>query len=1017
MHSLEKLPEYFGREHQKTLLWRYSRRAVDEPRSFAIHFEAAGGLGKTRLLELYPYILRAAPRSTQEHLGNLRVAQIVDFYSFESRDPNVVEQRLISGLKQTDAGEWYRLPPDVVDDHFAMYTQALREYRQARESRDEAKVETSIRKLRQTFVTCWNHLAATYPLVMRFDTLETLFVLPAPPDALSSANAGAAGLDVILAWMREILPQLQHTLVLLSGRPVEENNLVRELERLGLMIEPVQRLEPFVTPEEIHAYLLAYGCKVEADQISYIQNITAGRPLLLTCYAETLRSTSAIPPGLPDLPSPEKCNSRAEFEDWLISTLLDPMQLTLPNELGQITLSYCLYFLVYARRGLRRAELAGLFEELGLPYDQRVIDLLGQVALVKSTDDLLFLHDEIFTMIDESGKPKEYGMLEPTLDHLCAISRARVQDATERSVLIGAMADNMYYELTRDFQTGYRIYRVYTDQLLVERGVNAVLALSDAFWRTLNYPIRRNPDQAPSFPYRNALAESGVTEDEILRDERVGQVLLLLARDQNNEARSIADELHDRLVREGYLPPDSTDILSAASRPKDPYLFVTMNLWRAYAIDLAELSIGSDRAEQLFSRIISFLEETDLINEEFLCLRRLYFLGHAYNLRGYLRRQHQRYHEARHDYERSRSAFKRYRSEQITYKGQTTTAERLYNDRIANHLAQTTNNLAYILSLIGNLKRSELLSDEVVREHLRYTSDYQKALFYNTNGLIKIRRGAFLQAEVPLKKAQEWALASGSTRALGLVAQARGLLLSAMMHARLDIDQDIEQHFHEAIDLLRNEPDSQREVYYDWAGYARVLGFLLESAADTERAKYYQQRTLDLFGEALRLLPKDRPTMQLADLIESQATVYNDMGQYEEARALLDRAEEMMSIPMPEYGQVVSGKIAFQRAIIALYHDKDPQRALQLMKIGLARMYLFAPEHLDQGNLERAVEQLTREITNQELISFQQMPAQDQTQVALEDLFYQQPTPDNWSSAWERAATFMDNSITAHLDV
>lgn len=1006
MSILPRLPTYIGREDEKRLLRTYTRQIMEQPYCRALYFQAGGGLGKTHLLLHYPGIIAD---DSEQVTTRLRIARLVDFYNFESRNPTVIEQRLIDGLKQTEQQEWYRLPAPQVDAAFADYAAALQEYRRIREiSNSQAQITQAQERLRQQFVLSWNSLTPQYALVMSFDTLETLFSEPAPPaEALVNVGTVLSGIDLVLAWMQTTLPRLQHTLVLLSGRPVDNNRIITTLQASGILVEDVQQLDFLTDRAVIKTYVETYtpDQTLTADEIDRIERITEGRPLLLTCYAETRRSEVAIPPGLPVF---GRLDSRPEFEDWLIETILNPLCRPTPLNLAQTTLAYALYFLVYARRGLRRGALVDLFAQLKLNYDRRVLDHLDEVALVKCIDDKLFLHDEIFVMIDQSGKPDECGLREPTLDYLCRISSEQVQ-RVERSALLGAMADNMYYELSRDFVQGYRTYVIYADLLLEDRSINDVLVLSDAFWSTLNYHVSRGQERV--YPYRNALEQSTLTETQILEDEQVKQVQLLLAQHRNQAAFEKAEQLHQSHVQAGTLPPDTHDPAAWPWRTPqhDPYLFVSLNLWRAYALHLAQQSIGSSQAEHIFSRIITFLEQLDdhTVDDEFLHLRRPYFLSQAYLRRGYIYRQQQHYTQAQADYERARMAARSYQERRM-----------LPADQLSHksNLAHITNNLAYVLALTGNLKRALTFSNEVIREYLPVASTYQRALYWNTNALIRMRRGEFVEAEVPLHHAEQAAQESESQRARALVLQARGLLKSAIMNARQEVDEQIQQYFEQAVQLVEGEPDTLREIYYDWAGYARVIAVLYQRKGEQEKCHHYQQAALRLFDQALDLVP-DTHSMQFADLIVGKATVYNDMQDYAQAQTLLDQAEQVMYEPMQEYAQVVSGKIALQRAVIMLDQQHNDLEALKLMTLAMARAFVFARLHLDQGNFERLIDERISQMNLESLQTFYAHIQANQFSITVADLPYQKPDPGKWSDAWATSVAFMRESIETRLDV
>lgn len=1011
---------YVGRQSQKETLLFWSREIATEKRCRALVIEAAGGLGKTRLLEDYPLIVQA-------NCPELRIARIIDLYDFANRSPDAIEQRLIAGLQQSQDDQWYRLAPDEFATCFQSYLQAYTAYVQARAAANDAQLQHLRAELRDQFVSSWNQLAARHPLVMRFDTIETLFSQPAPDEALVSVAATLTGAGQVLDWMRQVLPRLQYTLVILSGRPLSlpANPVIDQLRQLDLVADTMT-LGPFDSSEETDEYLQAYTINLPKDEVQKIRQITEGRPLLLTCYAEINRPVWAVPPSLPISTT---IADRSSLENQIIDTILNPID---RPSLAERTLVYCLFFLAYARRGLRREDLRELFQRLGFTeYDDAVIVNLDALALVKKAlswwspaavtcleagqqqadDTLLFLHDEIYQLIDESAMPSALGLREPTLDYLCMLSRQQVQQSQGRAELFRTMSDHVYYELTRNIVGGgYRAYTIYVDWLLREREVEAAVILSDVFWSTLTSMVSRGERQVQ--PYRNALSQSELTYAEILRDEQVRQVKFLRARDQNVAAAELAEQLYQKFVHNGLIPSDQHEV-TVTTLAHGQYLFVDFTLARAIAIIYADPAGREYDAAALFSRVITFLEPAVALRDSLLRLRRWYFLGLAYTFHGQLRYQQQRFAEAISDAEQGRIAFKRYREERS---GDDSPPLVQLNDRIDPDVAQAINNLAYNLALSGNLKRAIRLSTEVVERYGAVAPTYRQALFYNTKGLIHMRLGEYLEAQNAIVRAEQAALYSGSQRARGLVADARGQLEREMMVARQEPDPAIISYFEEAIQLLHDEPRTLQEVYYNWASLMRSLAALYRAQQQPEQARQCNQRALELLDESLALLP-EQAGMQRANLLQSKAATFHSMQEYAPAVVLLDEAETMMDQPMPEYGQVVCGRIAMQRGLVLLDDAQDYPAGLRMLVIALARVYLFARQHRDQKAFEQLIERQIKRIPDDALVRFKQTIESGQLHVKVADLAYQRPASDHWDNEWNYSVRYINECIATQLDL
>ncbi|NJO07274.1 MAG: hypothetical protein HC876_18150 [Chloroflexaceae bacterium] len=273
------------------LHWAQHIAYPDHETSHALYFQADGGMGKTWLLRSCPEILRDA-------IPNLLIARIVDFYNYESRTPDAIELKLIEGLKQTD-NQWYRLPEDEIETLFAEYRRVYAGYIRARERGGASQGEYTPAKLRETFIKAWNQLAERRPLILRFDTVETLYSPPPPPEALISMASASTGADMVLDWIADVVPHMKHTLALFSGRPLlyqktDINPFVERLQQLNLLAEPVQEILPFTDPDVVRKYLARHDIEVQDQDIPRIMDITVGHPLLLTCYAAT-RGPLTIP--------------------------------------------------------------------------------------------------------------------------------------------------------------------------------------------------------------------------------------------------------------------------------------------------------------------------------------------------------------------------------------------------------------------------------------------------------------------------------------------------------------------------------------------------------------------------------------------------------------------------------------------------------------------------------------------------------------------------------------------------
>jgi hypothetical protein len=125
----------------------------------------------------------------------------------------------------------------------------------------------------------------------------------------------------------------------------------------------------------------------------------------------------------------------------------------------------------------------------------------------------------------------------------------------------------------------------------------------------------------------------------------------------------------------------------------------------------------------------------------------------------------------------------------------------------------------------------------------------------------------------------------------------------------------------------------------------------------------------------------------------------------------------MAAIPTPEYGQLISGRLALQHADVALHETMDHQDALRWMAVGLARAYVFAPQHRDQETFEHLIERFLDEVPQPELEQFVEDLDSGALTLAADDLSYAQPDAAAWRTAWRSSTDFVADSIATQLGI
>jgi hypothetical protein len=921
MSAFSRQQSYVGREAQKALLREWAAAVAADGGCRALYVEATGGLGKTRLLQCLPEIIAAS-------CPGARVAPIVDLYDFEHRSAEAIERRLIDGLAARSPADRHLVPPARVAAAFADYHRVAAETLADRQLGDPDSRRAYGLSLRAAFVAGWNDLAAESPLVLRFDTLEALLASPAPPAALASVGRALTERELVSGWMREVLPRLRRTLVLLSGRPPAAgvHPLVAQIEALGLLAAPPQRIEPLAADDEIRAYLRGHGLELTAAEVAEVRRLTDGRPLLLTSWAAARHAAPPLrpPPGLA---------SRAAFEDWLVDSILDPLA---PLSPADRTLAYCLYALSYARRGLRPRELAALLARLGLDHEPAALALVGDLALVKAVDGpdgepLLFLHDEACQLIDLSGRPEDLGLREPALAFLCALARGQVEAAADRISLLRAMANHMSYELRRDpAGGGYASYAVYAERLLREHCIEEALILSDVFWATLTARAPREGRMAT--PGLDALREAALPYDTIVCDEEVRAIWLLHAQELHPLAVDEAERLIARLAGDGAPAHETRTELSLA-------------LAWSVAATRARPPEDHDLIALRCTRAIAALEAVDEGCPDYLLrVRRDALIGQAYLTRGQVRLLQLRFPEARADAAAADRAFRRHLAR----------ADGAPHDPIAYNLAAVSGLYVALLALDGDLDEALRYSAEMLAAHLAQPSQYHRALYACQHAALLLRRGDDAGVDELLAQADQAAVASGSKRARGLVAHCRGLRGHRLMLAAGAPDPAVDRFFAEAAALLHHEPGPRLDVCRDWAAYDIDLAALYAAEGGELAARRHRLLAADLLDEHLSRA-SELPPLHAAELLTLKAAIVSP----EVAAGLLAAAEERLTPPLPALAHVIWGRIAIQRARRTAEDatGAGAATARDQYALALAHMLAFAPRHADLAPARRAARQ------------------------------------------------------------
>ncbi len=1001
-------PSYVGREEQKELLQTatYTVATQTTVGCRVVYVESKGGLGKTRLLAEYPTLVRSV-------VPDVRIARLVDFYQFLSRTPDAIESALVAGLKQrgnADPNDWCCIPVAAVDAAFRGYSETRAAYQQAKQGGGTRTDAPTADDVRTAFVTGWNTLAAAYPMVMLFDTLEAPYNALAPEDTLAHEEDGVSGAGQIIGWMDAVLPQLHRTLVVLSGRPVEQHHLNPIVQHLQARLTDVTitYLSPFKEHAEVRAFLQdieGFTQELDDQRVADILRFTGGYPLLISAYAEMTRRNVGVPPGFPPPDAPQPLPE--QFEQHIIDTILSPNSVEQGKPRVRTYLR-CLYILSVARRGLTRAALTTLYRTLyedapdadtvnalqSTTFVKELPPVISDTGAVTKSEGMLFLHDRVFELIDRSDYAHSFEEIaEPTYDELIAQSQAAVQQArqrvgrddTARDAVLQAMVNHVYYAVLKDRRLGYRMASVYIEQLLdTERNVSGAMLLSSTFWSALHdYQQRRS---LPSFV---AALRDGAPDDNlyqhIIAEGLVQRIKRTAVEDNPAGAVQVVEDVRARVHQSDY-----------------PYAQVTLLVAEGEARIKAQ-SLGSPAP---FAAALERLEHVTEDETDLLWLRRERLRGVIYRFLSYLAWQQQDYMQGT-DYDRQAlQALRHYEENHAT----------TLNDDVGADILQAVTNYSYNLALVGEFDKARKLAERTLQNHAERAAPYRRGLAYNSYALILLQIGDLTRGKAALHAANAAAEQAQSRRLSGMVMLTRGL------YAREEElpPREVESYFREAVQLLEPEPDQQREALFRLGSFVREQAFQAAQGGDSEGAAYWKQQALAAFDGALQLLG-DGSDMQRAEYLKSKAAVFMGMREYDAAVPLLAEARQLLeALTAPPYVHTIVGKLTFHRAVLQRERDADYQTSLVNQAVALGRMYLFAAQHRDQRIIEGRIEEQLTMIPDDALQAFlTQLDADEVSALPGEhpELTYQVPDVGGWSAAFATSTAFLRRAISDELEL
>ncbi len=771
-------------------------QALEEQGPRVVYITGPGGVGKTFLLR--EVLRRCREDGEWAHLGLLAMNDVLDFYHTTNHTLEGFTQALYQALPSVDVEYSASLyfeegSPDedaaaatkegaaIGKPAFTRYERIYEKFLKKQYDLAGMLKELSVLRdhMTEVFLDDLNLVAAGRRVVLAFDTAERLLY---ETDRIQQELDLEPEKVPILDWLlRSFFPHLGNVVVLLAGRRRPEQ--LREDLQMGLANRlQVHNLEPF-SPNDTHHYfdvvakkirqaaadvreagdhLSARQVEAAAERVEAIPETTqeviwhhtGGRPILLALMVDYLINSDKIHPNVMEPVQTVRQWAEERKKEAQREVVEDLVRFW--RETGRVA-DPVIEALTWARRGLDAelmAYVAGLWKD-GQPdieESKRMLQNVRELSFVKvrSGDERLFLHDEMYSLLDEHwkkyvAKPAQrqiYGDILSYYADKVKENRQRVQELwTPRSekipewdrtpvgqpkppdrpeelisataTLYHSMAEELYYRLRRDPVDGFQTYQTYAQE---------------AFWatgETLEHLLRSEMLSfltARKEEHLDGLHRVAIEVDMALR--RQARYNRDRREDAAEIARRIGRECHDLLEAAGPMAPIRLKFLEAES-----LVFLGIDL--------------EDARDHLEGEVIESLRRY-APSSPFEQWQHDVLWAEIHNDLGYLYRTLGWFHQAREKYV---TAVEQWRlleqSEKISLRQLALRAQH----------ANTLNNLAWALAELGSLRQAQTLCGDALEMRQRLGSQAPVAFSLNTLGLILLRDDKPHRARVQCERA------------------------------------------------------------------------------------------------------------------------------------------------------------------------------------------------------------------------------------------------------------------------
>jgi len=483
---MESQPD-FGSARKITMVGRESyllavETQLHNPGLNLLYLEGDGGIGKTFLLS------NLLERLPVDEFYPART--IIDLYHLDAQSPEGFARRALACFDQS---------------LFPKTQTLLTQLGRARQEGNDNRVQEYLQCLDDCFLDDINALSSTRPVVLALDTLEVLAYI-------DEEQTHVTVLDIGNWLLHDLFPKIQgDVIVLMAGRSSiwrqQLDILVQEYPHIKIGIFTVSALSEADSKRYLETIIAEYPdpdatARLQVfceEQGEVLLHLTQGKPILLSLVSDLVAQGWVLPQVFSEPLETLRTFSSEQLQEQVHRALFNRLQAS-PSPIGETMRQ-----LAWLRKGATPELLARL---LGLKTQQGNWDItmateyLNEARTltfvkVRSDDERVFLHDELYTLFDHHALPyfspdelaRVYSVIETYYsDQINISSSSYVTMPRADAQLQQLHLERMHYLLRQQPASGYDEYCRLIEGAVGERDWTFEMMLRSELVRTAILP-------------------------------------------------------------------------------------------------------------------------------------------------------------------------------------------------------------------------------------------------------------------------------------------------------------------------------------------------------------------------------------------------------------------------------------------------------------------------------------------------------------------------------------------------